>query len=157
MKTPIVVTRCQHSSITINKNGGSGIIDVTAPASCPWIATSNYPEWITVSNGGNGSGSVNYTIAPSNGQTRPGSIVIANQLVKVLQSSPVGTGIFDDANVNWVYSGNWTSSSNLSGPYSGTISHSNDSTAKAAIQIEGTAFRLEIHEKFESWHSSRIR
>ena len=130
------------TTILVDGNGGSGAIEVSTPSSCRWIASSNYPDWITVTNGGNGPGSVNYTIRPATDSARMGSLVIANQLVKVIQVNPVGAGIYDNTHINWSYSGKWTNSGNLSGAYNRTLSSSNDPNASAMIKIIGSAFRL---------------
>jgi glucose/arabinose dehydrogenase len=69
--------------------GGSGSTSVTAPAGCPWSATSNAP-WITINSGGSGSGSgmVNFSVGGNPATaTRIGSITVAGLTFTVSQAA----------------------------------------------------------------------
>ncbi|MEY3284357.1 MAG: hypothetical protein RIR86_2370, partial [Acidobacteriota bacterium] len=68
--------------------------------------------------------------------------IINGWSLEVNTAAPVGVGIYDDSNSNWVYGGAWASSSGMAGPYNGTLSMSSDLNATARIYINGTAFRL---------------
>ena len=68
-------------------SGGTGTINVSAAAGCAWTASSNAP-WITITAGasGNGAGTVTFTVAPTTGPTRTGTITVGGQTVTVVQS-----------------------------------------------------------------------
>ncbi len=76
--------------------GGTGSIIVTTPAGCTWNAAVGSPglfqppyPWITITSGSNGSGSgtVNYTVAPSTDPVaRTGWIGVAGQAVNINQA-----------------------------------------------------------------------
>ena len=84
---PCSVTVSQNS-IAAPAGGTSGNIDVMAPDSCSWSASTN-AGWIMLGNSaGTGIGSVQYTIAASTvPQPRAANITIANQTVKVTQDA----------------------------------------------------------------------
>jgi glucose/arabinose dehydrogenase len=67
----------------------SGTVTVTAAAGCGWSATSN-DAWITIVNGGNGTGNgaVNYSVAalPGRMSQRSGTLTVAGKTVTVVQS-----------------------------------------------------------------------
>jgi CSLREA domain-containing protein len=72
-------------------NGGTGSFNVTIDAICNWTATSNNPDWLTVTaptGTANGNGTVFYTVAShSNTSPRQGSITVAGQTFHVLQGA----------------------------------------------------------------------
>ena len=70
-----------------------------------------------------------------------GGSLIDIDAIEVFPSS-VRTGIYDDRHSNWVYSGNWVAAASQNGPFSRTITLTNDVSARASILINGTAFRL---------------
>lgn len=74
---------------TFSAGGGSGTIEVSAPAGCSWTSSSN-AAWITVQSGvtGAGSGRVEYRVDQNSGGSRTGSITIANQTFTVTQAAP---------------------------------------------------------------------
>jgi subtilisin family serine protease len=74
------------SSMTFDKNGGTGSVTVTA-SGLNWAAFSN-ASWITVTAGatGNGNGTVSYSIAVNNGGMRTGTLGIAGRLFTVTQT-----------------------------------------------------------------------
>lgn len=70
-------------------DGGSGIVNVTAPAGCGWQAVSN-DSWITITGGSNGTGNgiVVYGVAINNtGSPRMGTLTIAGLTFTVNQSN----------------------------------------------------------------------
>jgi VCBS repeat protein/S-layer family protein/all-beta uncharacterized protein len=74
--------------------GGSESVTVTALSSCTWTATSNNPNFITITSGSinTGSGTVSYTVNANAGMsTRGGTIRIAGQTYTVVQ----GAAFFD--------------------------------------------------------------
>jgi uncharacterized delta-60 repeat protein len=82
-----VLSRTNHSFAA---SGGSGSVEVTAPDTCVWAATSNNPGFITVTSGTNGSGNatVTYSVSPHNDTTgRIGSITIGGHTFTVLQGA----------------------------------------------------------------------
>jgi hypothetical protein len=70
-----------------------------------------------------------------------GGTFIDIDAIEVFTSTPVGAGIYDDRDANWLYNGGWLRWGG-SGPSSGTVSYTSNQTARATIQINGTAFRL---------------
>jgi hypothetical protein len=75
-------------STTVPQSGGSGSVNVTAGAGCPWTAVSQAP-WIVVTSGasGNGNGTVQFTVqARMGGGPRSGTILIAGQTFTVNQN-----------------------------------------------------------------------
>jgi Putative binding domain, N-terminal/Viral BACON domain len=71
--------------------GGTGTVQVTAPASCAWTAVSNAADWLKVTGGasGSGNGTVAYTAdsAGENGKNRSGTVTIATQTFTVSESN----------------------------------------------------------------------
>jgi Putative binding domain, N-terminal len=84
---------CQFSispaRLTFARDGGTGMVAVTASAGCAWTAESN-ASWITVTAGtpGTGDGTVTFSVAPYTGKpkNRNGTITIAGQTFSVRQS-----------------------------------------------------------------------
>jgi hypothetical protein len=74
------------SSRTFALTGGTGTVQVTAPASCAWTAVSN-ANWIKLTDGasGSGNGTVAYTAQPA-GKDRSGTVTIATQTFTVTES-----------------------------------------------------------------------
>ena len=77
-------------SASFNNSGGSGALTVNTTAGCLWQAASN-ASWIAVTTGnpGNGSGTVQYTVARTAGANdfRTGSMTIAGQTFPVTQGT----------------------------------------------------------------------
>ena len=68
--------------------GGTGSVNVTAPAGCSWKAASN-AAWLTITSGasGSGSGTVQFTVAANTATTsRTGTLTIAGQTFTVTQA-----------------------------------------------------------------------
>jgi len=58
-------------------SGGTGTVNVEAPAGCPWSASSNSP-FVSVGGGGSGNGTLTYTVSTNSGSTsRIGSLTVA--------------------------------------------------------------------------------
>jgi BACON domain-containing protein/all-beta uncharacterized protein len=77
------------TSIAFALDGGTGTVQVTAPASCAWTAVSN-DDWIKVTGGaaGTGNGTVAYTAqsAGETGKNRSGTVTIATQTFTVSEA-----------------------------------------------------------------------
>jgi hypothetical protein len=66
--------------------GGLGSFTVNTTASCGWVAAPSV-TWITILPGGSqGTGAVNYSVAPNTGGARSGSISVAGQTFNVTQA-----------------------------------------------------------------------
>jgi M6 family metalloprotease-like protein len=79
------------STATYAATGGTGTVQVSAPASCSWTASTSDP-WISINSGasGSGNGTVSFTVgAASQSAQRTGYITVQRQPVPVLQA---GTG-----------------------------------------------------------------
>jgi hypothetical protein len=86
-----LVINCSYAINPTSQNfaaaGGSGSVTVTTQASCAWTAVSN-DAWVTLdSSGGNGSGSVGFTVAANSGAQRTGTATIAGQTFTVTQAA----------------------------------------------------------------------
>jgi glucose/arabinose dehydrogenase len=70
--------------------GGAGGVNVTAPQSCAWTASSN-AGWIVVTSGssGSGNGTVTYSVQANNGAVRVGTLNVAGRTV-VIKQKPAG-------------------------------------------------------------------
>jgi hypothetical protein len=68
--------------------GGAGKVTVNGSPGCAWTAVSN-AEWIQIASGasGNGNGEVTYTVLPSVGAARSGTLTIAGQTFTVQQTA----------------------------------------------------------------------
>jgi hypothetical protein len=75
-------------------NGGTGSFTVTIDGVCSWTATSDNPDWITVTapvGGFAGAGTVSYSVASNTASTRrTGSITVAGQTFRVWQGAQFG-------------------------------------------------------------------
>jgi Putative binding domain, N-terminal/Viral BACON domain len=81
------------ASQNIGAAGGAGApVNVSAPGTCQWTATSNAP-WITVMSGatGTGNGSVTFSVAANTGAARTGTLTIGGQAFTVTQSAGSGS------------------------------------------------------------------
>lgn len=68
-------------------SGGAGVVTVTAPAGCPWAASSTV-SWITVAPAaGSGNATVNFTVAVNSGTGRTGTITVGGVAVTIQQTS----------------------------------------------------------------------
>lgn len=83
---------CQYelsqSSGTVDAAGGAGnSVAITSAPACAWTASSAVP-WITITSGasGTGNGSVSFNVAANVGQSRTGSLTVANQPFLVTQA-----------------------------------------------------------------------
>jgi hypothetical protein len=73
----------------VGKNGGFGVVTITADSECVWTAATN-TSWITITSAtsGIGNGSVNYSVAQNNtGVARKGSIAIAGRTFNIKQAA----------------------------------------------------------------------
>ena len=81
------VTSVSPSNQNFSSNAGSGSVTVTAPGGCNWTATST-SSFVTITSGasGNGNGTVNFTVAPNNGEQRLASIVVGQKVATITQA-----------------------------------------------------------------------
>jgi hypothetical protein len=75
-------------SYSAGPSGGSSVITVTAGTGCPWTASSNV-NWISITSAtsGSGNGTVGFSVAPTSGPPRTGTLTVAGQLFSVTQGS----------------------------------------------------------------------
>jgi hypothetical protein len=73
-------------------SGGSGSISVSADSGCPWSASKD-ADWIQITSGtgGNGNGTLSYTVSANTGAARSARITIAGQTHTVNQDSDAAT------------------------------------------------------------------
>jgi hypothetical protein len=157
---------------TVNPSGGAGSINIATTNDCSWSASSQ-ASWITLTSSpsGTGNGTVSFTVAANQGDTRSSSIVIANQRADITQTgivsappacmpgiSPIsqnvaaggGTGtVTVSATCPWtaVSSASWvTITSGASGNGNGTVAFSVAANTGAArtgtLSIAGRAFTV---------------
>lgn len=77
---------------SFDASGGTGLVPVTAPGSCAWIATSSEP-WVDFASGtgGFGNGQLSFTVAANPGVSpRWGRIAVGDAFVVVTQSGATG-------------------------------------------------------------------
>ncbi len=163
---------CSYSLSAASTNVGADIqtasVNVTANSGCAWTAASN-ASWVTVSSGasGNGTGTVNMSVAANAGAARTGTVTIAGQSFTVTQaggctialSAPsaniaatIGTGSF---NVTAGMGCTWTATSNqswltitngVSGTSNGTVSYSftanTGASRSAIISVSGQSYTV---------------
>ena len=73
--------------------GGSSVVTVTAGAGCPWTAASNV-NWVSIATAaGVGNGTVAFTVSPTTGPPRTGTLSIAGEMLTVTQSSGCSTQV----------------------------------------------------------------
>jgi hypothetical protein len=79
----------EHVALPIQ--GGSGDISVIASGGCPWTASSS-AAWLTTASGagGNGGGTIHYSVAANNGaDSRVATITVAQRVFAVTQAGTV--------------------------------------------------------------------
>lgn len=74
-------------SAAFTPSGGEGQVAVTTEAECPWTASSNVP-WIAITRGAadRGPGTAAFRVAPTEGPSRTGTLVVAGRTFTVTQS-----------------------------------------------------------------------
>ncbi|HET7617597.1 MAG TPA: BACON domain-containing carbohydrate-binding protein [Vicinamibacterales bacterium] len=74
------------TGVTLESDGGSGSISVTAPQGCAWTATTT-DSWITIGSGsGSGPGTIAYTVtANPSSDARTGAISVGAERIQVTQ------------------------------------------------------------------------
>ena len=96
LKRELCAFTLSAATVSFGATRGSGSVNVTTTAGCPWTATSN-ANWITINSGspGSGNGTLNFTVAANTGLARTGTLTIAGQSFTVNQSvaCPTVTGI----------------------------------------------------------------
>ncbi len=73
--------------------GAEGIVNLTAGAVCAWTASSNNPDWLTISSATSGTGSqqISYIVRDNNtGVPRQGTLIIAGLTFTVTQEGVTG-------------------------------------------------------------------
>ena len=82
--------------------GGSGSVDITTSAGCPWTATSSAPSWLMpASNTGTGGSTLSFTVAANGtGAARSGVLTIVGQNITVNQSGPACTYSLQSSSAN---------------------------------------------------------
>jgi hypothetical protein len=80
------------AAIAVPAFGGTFSANVTAPAACPWSATTGVP-WLSMTAGsGNGNGTVSFAVAANPGAARSGTVSVGSRSLNVTQAaSPVVT------------------------------------------------------------------
>lgn len=79
------------SSASAGSGASTGSFTVTTSSGCTWSASSN-ASWLTTSSSGNGSGTVNYSVAANTGAARSGTISVGGQSFTVSQQAGSGGG-----------------------------------------------------------------
>ena len=80
------------TSASYTDAGGSGSLEIAAPAACNWVV-SGKPFWITSASSGTGNASLAYTVAANTGTARSATLSIAGVAVFVSQAAnPCASG-----------------------------------------------------------------
>ncbi|MFZ0034543.1 MAG: GLUG motif-containing protein [Sedimentisphaerales bacterium] len=87
---PSCIYLISPAAASFGSDGGSGSMTVTTLSDCPWTAVSNN-SWITAgSSGGNGFGTVGYSVAANvNNLSRTGTLTIAGKTFTVNQAKRI--------------------------------------------------------------------
>ncbi|MFN0112324.1 MAG: proprotein convertase P-domain-containing protein [Blastocatellia bacterium] len=91
----LTVGNCAYSVTTANPvfaaAGGTGTIAVETTAACGWTGISN-SSFITINSGavGSGNGTINFTVAPTSGEARTGTLTVAGQAITISQGAGNG-------------------------------------------------------------------
>jgi hypothetical protein len=95
--------------------GGTGSVNVTTAAGCPWTASSTL-SWVTLISGasGVGNGTVTYQVAANTGGAQTGSLAVAGLAFTVEQASATVTGLVSGGSMAQLASGGlWNTSITL--------------------------------------------
>jgi Viral BACON domain len=121
-------------------DGGTGVINVLAPAGCTWSATSN-SSFISITSASsfNGNGTIFFSVAANaSTSSRTGSLTVAGQTVSITQSeAPTEAGPYDG-----VWSGTTSQTCQLpsgTGPCRVTWTISNNNLLGFEIHYSGSA------------------
>ena len=83
---------CQYDinprSQSFSSAGGTGVIGVTAAAGCAWSASGGDSWAVITAGGGNGDGTVTFTVSAKTGVARIATFIIADQTFVVTQQAP---------------------------------------------------------------------
>jgi len=76
-------------SRSFDASGGTGAMDILAPASCAWTAAAT-ETWLTITSGasGSGNGTVSFRVAPNAGPARIGGLAVTDKTFVVTQTAP---------------------------------------------------------------------
>ncbi|MDX2030385.1 MAG: proprotein convertase P-domain-containing protein [Blastocatellia bacterium] len=91
----LTVGACSYTAAAASQSftaaGGTGTINVGTTAACGWTAYSG-SSFITINSGGAGSGNgaVSFTVAPTQGPARTGTVMVAGQPITISQSAGAG-------------------------------------------------------------------
>jgi hypothetical protein len=106
----IVQTGCSYSlnlsGEAFRAAGGTGAVTVTAPASCPWTASSAL-SWVTFTGGtsGTGNGTVSFQAAANTGAQRSGSMIVAGMPFTVEEATALTSALSSAGSLAQVTSG----------------------------------------------------
>ncbi|MGH9838881.1 MAG: S8 family serine peptidase [Blastocatellia bacterium] len=119
--------------------GGTGAVNVTAPAGVGWQTFVN-DSWITVTSGGSGTGNgtVNYSVAANSGSARTGTMIIAGRIFTVTQDAPSCTYSISPASANYTSAGGAGSASVTAGAGCAWTAASNDAWITITSGASGT-------------------
>ncbi len=98
------------TSGSFNAAGGSGTINVGAPAGCTWTAHET-TSWLSIDTGasGSGPGTVNYTVAGNTSQGyRLSKLLIAGQFIPIAQSGTGGDCPITPLTIPQTVNGSWS-------------------------------------------------
>ena len=136
--------QCSYSispaEATHPSTSGTGTVDVNAPDSCYWLASSleNY-DWLTIVSPpyGRGSGKLNYSISENTGLPRSGTIMIADRRFNIHQEGSIA---FDSYTIR-----------NSTG---GTIYRESGGRCSSSVNNNGT-YIIENNSPGVTFHSGR--
>ncbi len=94
VSAPGCASSLNYSGQAFGAPGGSGTVNVTAPSSCQWTASSQL-SWVGITAGasGIGSGAVTFLVAANSGAARSGSLAIAGFPFTVEQTAASTSGL----------------------------------------------------------------
>ena len=93
----------EYDTKWFGKDGGSDSLPIRADESVSWTAVASDPTWITIWQGGSGTGNgeVMYIVSPyvGDGNGRTGSIAVGDQMVRIVQRTQMFPEVQDAAGV----------------------------------------------------------
>lgn len=82
------------TSVSVPASGGSATVNITTTGSCNWTSISNDGFIVlTGPSSGSGNGSISFTLGPSIGAARTGTLTVAGQTVTVSQAAVPNNGL----------------------------------------------------------------
>lgn len=150
---PAAVATLSSSSQNFGAGASSGYVTLTYVNGCAWT-TSGAPSWVTITTGasGQGSGTINFTLAANTGAARSATLTIAGKSFTITQAaalacatSNIGQGI--TVNGNLAAATACTNGVRGSGYYTDRYTFTANAGQQISIQLSSSAFDTYLYLK----------